>query len=65
MIAQMDQWLAHYAVLTAQKYPHADANRAGTDAAGGLGFAFLSYMSSHLHHPPLSIYFRTTVRICM
>lgn len=48
MIAQMDQWLAHYAVLTAQKYPHADANRAGTGAAGGLGFAFLSYMNAVL-----------------
>lgn len=48
MIAQMDQWLAQYAALTAQKYPHADANQAGTGAAGGLGFAFVSYMNAVL-----------------
>lgn len=48
MIAQMDRWLAQYAALTAQKYPQADANQAGTGAAGGLGFAFLSYMNAVL-----------------
>lgn len=48
MIAKMDQWLAQYAALTAQKYPHADANQAGAGAAGGLGFAFLSYMNAVL-----------------
>ncbi len=48
MIKQMDKWLAHYAELTTQKYPHANANRAGTGAAGGLGFAFLSYTNAVL-----------------
>lgn len=48
MITQMDQWLAYYAALTAQKYPHADAAQAGTGAAGGLGFAFLSYTNAAL-----------------
>lgn len=48
MIAQMDQWLAHYAALTAKKYPNANAEQAGTGAAGGLGFAFLSYTNAVL-----------------
>lgn len=48
MIMQMDKWLAHYAELTAKKYPHANANQAGTGAAGGLGFAFLSYTNAVL-----------------
>ncbi len=48
MIKQMDKWLARYAELTTQKYPHANANRAGTGAAGGLGFAFLSYTNAVL-----------------
>lgn len=48
MIAQMDQWLAHYATLTAKKYSNANAEQAGTGAAGGLGFAFLSYTNAIL-----------------
>ena len=48
MIAQMDEWLAHYAKLTGEKYPKADMNQAGTGAAGGLGFAFLSYTDAVL-----------------
>lgn len=48
MISQMDQWLARYAELTARKYPHADASLPGTGAAGGLGFAFLSYTNAVL-----------------
>ena len=48
MILQMDKWLAHYAKLTTEKYSHADANQAGTGAAGGLGFAFLSYTNAVL-----------------
>ena len=47
-VAQMDGWLARYAALTAAKYPHADAKAAGTGAAGGLGFAFLSYTNAVL-----------------
>ena len=48
MIAQMNQWLTHYAMLTSQKYPHANADQPGTGAAGGLGFAFLSYTNAVL-----------------
>ena len=48
MIADMDQWLFHYAGLTQETYPHANWNQAGTGAAGGLGFAFLSYTNAVL-----------------
>ncbi len=48
MILQMDQWLGAYAVLTACKYNKADATYPGTGAAGGMGFAFLSYTNAVL-----------------
>ena len=48
MIAEMDEWLARYAGLTKDKYPESDKNKAGTGAAGGLGFAFLSYTNAVL-----------------
>lgn len=43
MIRDMDEWLSHYAKLTHEKYPKANACFPGTGAAGGLGFAFLSF----------------------
>lgn len=48
LIIQMDGWLAYYAELTSEKYEKADANYPGTGAAGGLGFAFLSYTNAVL-----------------
>ena len=48
MIMQMDKWLAYYACLTQEKYPNANMKQAGTGAAGGLGFAFLSYTNTVL-----------------
>ncbi len=48
MIKAMDMWLAHYAKLTSGKYKKANANQAGTGAAGGLGFAFLAYTNAVL-----------------
>ena len=48
MILDMDIWLSDYAKLTQAKYPNANMNQAGTGAAGGLGFAFLSYMNATL-----------------
>ena len=48
MIAQMDSWLGKYALLTANRYKKADSNYPGTGAAGGMGFAFLSYMNAEL-----------------
>lgn len=49
MIADMDEWLQNYASLTRKVLPHADADYPGTGAAGGIGFAFLSYLNSSLH----------------
>ena len=48
MIADMDRWLGDYAKLTREKYSKADMYQAGTGAAGGLGFAFLSYTNAIL-----------------
>ncbi len=48
MIADMDRWLGKYAELTKKGIPSADANIPGTGAAGGLGFAFLSYLDAAL-----------------
>ncbi|MGL5258886.1 MAG: glycerate kinase family protein [Lachnospiraceae bacterium] len=48
MIMQMDKWLAYYAKLSKEKYPKANQNQAGTGAAGGLGFAFLTYTNAVL-----------------
>lgn len=48
MIGQMDQWLQHYAQLSHEKYAKADACKEGTGAAGGMGFAFLTYTNAVL-----------------
>lgn len=48
MIMQMDKWLVYYAHLTHEKYPNANMKQAGTGAAGGMGFAFLSYTNAVL-----------------
>ncbi len=48
MIIQMDKWLAYYAAISKEKYPKANPNKEGTGAAGGLGFAFLTYTNAIL-----------------
>lgn len=48
MIMQMDRWLSYYAALAKESYPHANAKQAGTGAAGGLGFAFLTFLNAQL-----------------
>ena len=48
MIMQMDKWLAYYAALAKEKYPRANMKQAGTGAAGGLGFAFLTFTNAIL-----------------
>ena len=48
MIMQMDKWLRYYAALAREKYPTANMNHAGTGAAGGLGFAFLTFTNAVL-----------------
>lgn len=48
MIRDMDRWLMHYAGLASQISPRADRNKPGTGAAGGLGFAFLTFTDAVL-----------------
>lgn len=48
MIKQMDKWLEDYAVLAGKKYPQANRRQEGTGAAGGLGFAFLTFTNAVL-----------------
>ena len=47
-VKQMDAWLAKYAELTSKVRKGADANYPGVGAAGGMGFAFLSYLDGRL-----------------
>lgn len=48
MIKDMDLWLENYAHITKQVIPDSDKNIPGTGAAGGMGFAFLSYLNATL-----------------
>lgn len=48
MIADMDTWLKNYANLTKTYNPDADPDHPGAGAAGGMGFAFLSYLNAKL-----------------
>ena len=47
-ISKMDGWLAGFAELTRSVRPAADPDHPGAGAAGGLGFAFMSYMNAGL-----------------
>lgn len=48
MIKDMDTWLENYAEIVKSISPKADKNHAGAGAAGGLGFAFLSFTNATL-----------------
>lgn len=48
MIRQMDEWLADYAKIAKKNFPKADPEYPGTGAAGGLGFAFLTFTNAVL-----------------
>lgn len=48
MIMRMDRWLSNYAALCKEKYSNADKDFPGTGAAGGLGFAFLTFTNAVL-----------------
>jgi len=48
MVEIMDGWLEKYAELSKTVCPDSDANYPGAGAAGGLGFAFLSYLGGTL-----------------
>ena len=48
MIKDMDLWLGNYAQLTKEVIQTSDANIPGTGAAGGMGFALMSYLNATL-----------------
>jgi len=48
MVEEMDEWLLNYATLACEKYPKANPVYPGTGAAGGLGFAFLTFTNAVL-----------------
>lgn len=48
MVAQMDSWLKHYAELAMESHPTANPMQPGSGAAGGLGFAFLTFTNATL-----------------
>lgn len=48
MVKDMDLWLKNYGELTKKVIPHADENAYGTGAAGGMGFALMSYLNASL-----------------
>lgn len=47
-LKKMDLWLLRYANKVKKLCPHADPDYPGAGAAGGLGFAFLSFMNAKL-----------------
>ena len=48
MKRELDECLSHYADLTQRIIPSADKNAPGAGAAGGLGFALLSYLGAKM-----------------
>lgn len=48
MILKMDKWLSDYADLAAKTFPRAEKEHPGAGAAGGLGFAFLTFTNAVL-----------------
>lgn len=47
-VEKMDKWLNTYAKLTKEVIPGSNPDFPGSGAAGGMGFAFLSYLNSEL-----------------
>lgn len=47
-ILLMDKWLEQFAALAKENFPQANPLQAGTGAAGGLGFAFLTFTNAVL-----------------
>jgi len=48
MVADMEKAMVRYAQLVKRFYPEADAEYPGTGAAGGLGFAFHTFLPARL-----------------
>ena len=48
MVARMDEALAHYASVVKETFEDVDPDHPGSGAAGGLGFAFRSFLNGEL-----------------
>ena len=48
MVEDMDLWLSRYAETVKRYYPDSDMNYSGAGAAGGLGFAFMTFLNAKL-----------------
>ena len=48
IVQKMDRWMSHYAETVKAYIPDADPECPGAGAAGGLGFAFRSFLNSDL-----------------
>lgn len=48
MLSQMDLWMKHYSELVKEYNPAANPEAPGSGAAGGLGFAFRSFLQGEL-----------------
>lgn len=48
MVMQMDKWLSYYAAVAREKFPKANPKLEGTGAAGGMGFAFVTFTNAIL-----------------
>ena len=59
LIPLMDDWMGQYAALAGKLFPHADPDYPGVGAAGGVGFAFLTFTHAVLE-PGIDIILRET-----
>lgn len=59
LIRRMDQWLMHYAELAREVSPQADPDCPGAGAAGGMGFAFQTFLRGRLE-PGIRVVLRET-----
>lgn len=59
MLPKMDKWIEDFADLTKEYVPSSDKNYPGSGAAGGLGFAFRSFLNGELL-PGVEIVLRET-----
>ncbi len=48
MIANMDMWLEKFCEVSKKEFPSADKDASGAGAAGGLGFAFMTFLGGTL-----------------
>ncbi len=48
MIADMDMWLENFCEISKKEFPSADKDASGAGAAGGLGFAFMTFLGGTL-----------------